>query len=164
MILVIFLCTLEFRGEALNALCALASITVITRHRSDHLGTKLRFGHSGNIIESVSAARSVGATVIVENLFETLPVRRKEFEKTSKKRQWKMVKMRQLQPKHSSHPTSEFDRPNFTRATRGALREAMRRAYRRSLCSGGCLISADHYEHYGHPERMDPMACGNFTD
>ncbi|VDO26782.1 unnamed protein product, partial [Haemonchus placei] len=79
------LSTLGFRGEALNALCALASITVITRHRSDHLGTKLRFDHSGNIIESVSAARSVGATVIVENLFETLPVRRKEFERTSKK-------------------------------------------------------------------------------
>ncbi|VDO90913.1 unnamed protein product [Haemonchus placei] len=58
MILVVFLCTLEFRGEALNALCALASITVITRHRSDHLGTKLRLDHSGNIIESVSAARS----------------------------------------------------------------------------------------------------------
>nr|CDJ83098.1 ATP-binding region and DNA mismatch repair protein and MutL domain containing protein [Haemonchus contortus] len=79
------LSTLGFRGEALNALCALASITLITRHRSDHLGTKLRFDHSGNIIESVSAARSVGATVIVENLFETLPVRRKEFERTSKK-------------------------------------------------------------------------------
>ncbi|KAK6040877.1 hypothetical protein COOONC_21615, partial [Cooperia oncophora] len=79
------LSTLGFRGEALNALCALSSVTIITRYRTDSLGTKLRFDHSGNIVERTSVARSTGTTVIVESLFETLPVRRKEFEKTAKK-------------------------------------------------------------------------------
>ncbi|KAK5968190.1 DNA mismatch repair protein, partial [Trichostrongylus colubriformis] len=89
------LSTLGFRGEALNALCALSeelskdssprSITIITRYRCDSLGTKLRFDHSGNVVDRTSVARSTGTTVIVENLFETLPVRRKEFEKTAKK-------------------------------------------------------------------------------
>ncbi|ETN85512.1 DNA mismatch repair protein [Necator americanus] len=79
------LSTLGFRGEALNALCALASLTVITKDRSASLGTKLRFDHCGNMVEQSAAARSVGTTVLVENLFETLPVRRKEFEKTAKR-------------------------------------------------------------------------------
>ncbi|KAL6730486.1 hypothetical protein Aduo_001459 [Ancylostoma duodenale] len=79
------LSTLGFRGEALNALCALASLTVITRDRSASVGSKLRFDHSGNIVDQSSVARSIGTTVLVENLFETLPVRRKEYEKTAKK-------------------------------------------------------------------------------
>ncbi|CAJ0593653.1 unnamed protein product [Cylicocyclus nassatus] len=79
------LSTLGFRGEALNALCAIASLTIITRSRSATLGTKLRFDHCGRIVDQSSVARSVGTTVVIENLFKTLPVRRKEFEKTAKR-------------------------------------------------------------------------------
>ncbi|VDN19491.1 unnamed protein product [Cylicostephanus goldi] len=79
------LSTLGFRGEALNALCAIASLTIITRSRSATLGTKLRFDHCGRIVDQSPVARSIGTTVVVENLFETLPVRRKEFEKTAKR-------------------------------------------------------------------------------
>lgn len=79
------LSTLGFRGEALNALCALSSITITTRCRSSPLGTKLRFDHSGNVVERTTVARSVGTTVVIDSLFDTLPVRRKEFEKTAKK-------------------------------------------------------------------------------
>ncbi|KHJ96729.1 hypothetical protein OESDEN_03305 [Oesophagostomum dentatum] len=79
------LSTLGFRGEALNALCSLASLTILTKSRTATVGTKLRFDHCGNITDQSSCARSVGTTVTVEKLFETLPVRRKEFEKTSKK-------------------------------------------------------------------------------
>ncbi|EPB66719.1 MutL dimerization domain protein [Ancylostoma ceylanicum] len=61
------------------------SLTVITRDRSASVGSKLRFDHSGNIVDQSSVARSIGTTVLVENLFETLPVRRKEYEKTAKK-------------------------------------------------------------------------------
>ncbi|KAJ1360289.1 hypothetical protein KIN20_019220 [Parelaphostrongylus tenuis] len=43
------LCTLGFRGEALNALCALGSVTIITRSASTSLGSKLSFDHHGNI-------------------------------------------------------------------------------------------------------------------
>ncbi|KJH53007.1 DNA mismatch repair protein [Dictyocaulus viviparus] len=77
--------TLGFRGEALNALCALASVTLISRSESASLGTKLSFDHSGNIVDQSSVVRPIGTTIIIERLFETLPVRRKEFEKTVKK-------------------------------------------------------------------------------
>ncbi|VDM52342.1 unnamed protein product [Angiostrongylus costaricensis] len=83
--------TLGFRGEALNALCALGSVTIITRSTSASLGTKLSFDHSGNIVDQSSVARQVGTTVVVENLFETLPVRRKEFEITAKKQFGKIL-------------------------------------------------------------------------
>ncbi|EPB65965.1 MutL dimerization domain protein [Ancylostoma ceylanicum] len=70
-------------ADSFTSLCE--SLTVITRDRSASVGSKLRFDHSGNIVDQSSVARSIGTTVLVENLFETLPVRRKEYEKTAKK-------------------------------------------------------------------------------
>ncbi|CAD6190923.1 unnamed protein product [Caenorhabditis auriculariae] len=79
------LATLGFRGEALNALCALSTITIFTRAADSEVGTRLKYDHAGNIVSKTSLAREIGTTVIVENLFETLPVRRKELERTAKK-------------------------------------------------------------------------------
>ncbi|WKX89615.1 hypothetical protein Q1695_008902 [Nippostrongylus brasiliensis] len=100
------LSTLGFRGEALNALCALSSITITTRSRNAPLGTKLRFDHKGNVVDRTSVARSVGTTVAVESLFETLPVRRKEFEKTSRKEFGKVLTM--VQSYAVSRPDLKF--------------------------------------------------------
>uniref|UniRef100_A0A0K0D9P4 DNA_mis_repair domain-containing protein n=1 Tax=Angiostrongylus cantonensis TaxID=6313 RepID=A0A0K0D9P4_ANGCA len=63
--------TLGFRGEALNALCALGLLSLL-----EVLAEQFR---------------KVGTTVVVENLFETLPVRRKEFEITAKKQFGKIL-------------------------------------------------------------------------
>ncbi|VDN29804.1 unnamed protein product [Gongylonema pulchrum] len=71
------LTTFGFRGEALNSLCAVSSLSIITRHADEPLATKLHFDHSGSIRSREKCARP--------NLFETLPVRRKEFERTVKK-------------------------------------------------------------------------------
>ncbi|VDN18697.1 unnamed protein product [Gongylonema pulchrum] len=79
------LTTFGFRGEALNSLCAVSSLSIITRHADEPLATKLHFDHSGSIRSREKCARTVGTTVTIENLFETLPVRRKEFERTVKK-------------------------------------------------------------------------------
>ncbi|CAB3408631.1 unnamed protein product [Caenorhabditis bovis] len=87
------LSTLGFRGEALNALCALSTVSIFTRSSTADLGTRLKFDHSGEIIERKNAARELGTTVTVENLFETLPVRRKELERTAKKDFIKMLTM-----------------------------------------------------------------------
>ncbi|KAM3720624.1 Mismatch repair endonuclease PMS2 [Dirofilaria immitis] len=79
------LTTLGFRGEALSSLCAVSSVSIITRHADETVATKLQFDHNGSIISREKCARPVGTTTSISNLFETLPVRRKEFERTIKK-------------------------------------------------------------------------------
>ncbi|GMT01332.1 hypothetical protein PENTCL1PPCAC_23506 [Pristionchus entomophagus] len=85
------LSTLGFRGEALNALCALGSVTISTRNSASDVGTKLHFDHSGMIERRETVPREVGTTVEVRCLFTTLPVRRKEFERTAKRDYTKLM-------------------------------------------------------------------------
>lgn len=85
--------TLGFRGEALSSLCALADLTIITRHESLEHATKICYDHNGHIISQSITARSVGTTVQLSNLFASLPVRRKEFTKNSKKEFNKMCSL-----------------------------------------------------------------------
>ena len=93
-----------FRGEALSSLCQLADLTMTTATAAGApKGTILNFDKQGRLLSSSGKiARSVcisaplllggltiflqrGTTVIVTNLFTTLPVRRKEFERNCKK-------------------------------------------------------------------------------
>ena len=74
--------TLGFRGEALAAISAVSHIRILTKRREDLSGTELDCepGHEPVLRE---IAISDGTTIIVENLFENVPVRRK-FLKTDK--------------------------------------------------------------------------------
>jgi DNA mismatch repair protein PMS2 len=81
-----------FRGEALSSLCAISKlITIVTNanpHNSDSvdpIGSKLEYNRMGKLISCAPFARSQGTTVKVYNLFESLPVRYKEFKKHAKK-------------------------------------------------------------------------------
>ncbi|GAB1597623.1 mismatch repair endonuclease PMS2 [Argonauta hians] len=85
--------TFGFRGEALSSLCALSKLTIITRHTDATVGTKLQFDHHGNVQSQTPCARQTGCTVILENLFSTLPVRHKEFLRNLKKEFIKMVQV-----------------------------------------------------------------------
>ena len=69
--------TFGFRGEALSSLCALASIAVTTRTAHSTPAHRLTFSHTGELLSSVPAARAIGTTVSVKDLFKTLPVRHK---------------------------------------------------------------------------------------
>ncbi|CAF0745405.1 unnamed protein product [Didymodactylos carnosus] len=73
------LSTYGFRGEALNSICTLSQLTVLTRHKSAACGTKLTFDKDGKILQKIPCAREVGTTMSVRSLFSTYPVRRKEF-------------------------------------------------------------------------------------
>ncbi|XP_058065931.1 mismatch repair endonuclease PMS2 [Anopheles bellator] len=77
--------TFGFRGEALSSLCALSDMVITTRHRTAHHATKLTLNHDGRIQTRLPCARSVGTTVTLSNLFATLPVRRKEFQRNIKR-------------------------------------------------------------------------------
>ncbi|KAL1129055.1 hypothetical protein AAG570_013587 [Ranatra chinensis] len=85
--------TFGFRGEALSSLCALSDLSVITRHDSQSCGTRLVFDHDGHITEKSQCARQVGTTIIISNLFSTLPVRHKEFHRNLKREFNKMTQL-----------------------------------------------------------------------
>lgn len=83
--------TFGFRGEALSSLSALSQLSVITCQASDApKGTKLKFAASGALDETSVVSAKQGTTVVVENLFHNLPVRRRELERHIK-REWAKV-------------------------------------------------------------------------
>uniref|UniRef100_G1MRL9 Mismatch repair endonuclease PMS2 n=1 Tax=Meleagris gallopavo TaxID=9103 RepID=G1MRL9_MELGA len=77
--------TFGFRGEALSSLCALSDVTISTCHKSAKIGTRLVFDHNGKITQKAPYPRQRGTTVSVQQLFHTLPVRHKEFQRNIKK-------------------------------------------------------------------------------
>uniref|UniRef100_A0A803XMM5 Mismatch repair endonuclease PMS2 n=1 Tax=Meleagris gallopavo TaxID=9103 RepID=A0A803XMM5_MELGA len=87
--------TFGFRGEALSSLCALSDVTISTCHKSAKIGTRLVFDHNGKITQKAPYPRQRGTTVSVQQLFHTLPVRHKEFQRNIKKEYAKMVQILQ---------------------------------------------------------------------
>ncbi|KAM6951061.1 mismatch repair endonuclease PMS2, partial [Aplochiton taeniatus] len=83
--------TFGFRGEALSSLCALSDLSVVTCHESAQVGTKLVFDHNGTLVQRTPQPRQPGTTVTLQQLFATLPVRHKEFQRNIKKEYAKMI-------------------------------------------------------------------------
>ena len=77
--------TFGFRGEALSSLCALSNLSISTRHSSSPLGSSITYDHNGMIVRVEKMARTVGTSVILRNIFSTMPVRQKEFARNLKK-------------------------------------------------------------------------------
>ncbi len=67
--------TYGFRGEAVNAMTAVAEVEIMTRIASESVGTRLLVG-DGKIKEVRPSATPVGTNVMVRYLFNTLPVHR----------------------------------------------------------------------------------------
>ncbi|KAI1294471.1 hypothetical protein F5Y03DRAFT_316239 [Xylaria venustula] len=83
--------TFGFRGEALSSLCALSKFSVTTCLASDApKGSRLEYETSGKLRSTSVVAAQKGTTVLVENLFHNLPVRRRELERNIK-REWNRV-------------------------------------------------------------------------
>ncbi|XP_022129098.2 mismatch repair endonuclease PMS2 isoform X2 [Pieris rapae] len=82
-----------FRGEALSSLCSLANLTIITRHQTSSYATKIQYDNKGNILSKTPCSRQIGTTVTLTNLFSSLPVRQKEFQKNSKREFNKMTNL-----------------------------------------------------------------------
>ncbi len=68
--------TLGFRGEALAAICAVARVRLVSRARDQESGHELVV-ENGRVLLDRPAARAVGTTVEVEDLFAAVPARRK---------------------------------------------------------------------------------------
>lgn len=84
--------TFGFRGEALSCLCNIANVTIITKSKSASTGCKLTYKKDGTFSRTL-AARDTGTTVILKNLFHSLPVRRRELEINGKKQYDKVVRL-----------------------------------------------------------------------
>ncbi|KAJ7607775.1 hypothetical protein DFH06DRAFT_1066494 [Mycena polygramma] len=84
--------TFGFRGEALSSLCALCESVVVSTATQPPMGVTLEMDSSGKVRHKGKAARQArlysphrGTTITLTNLFSTLPVRRKEFERNAKR-------------------------------------------------------------------------------
>ncbi len=69
--------SLGFRGEALSSIANVSNVTVITKKSDDILGTIAKLDHNGNIISMEEIVTNNGTTIICEDLFENIPVRKK---------------------------------------------------------------------------------------
>jgi DNA mismatch repair protein PMS2 len=86
------LTTFGFRGEALSSLCALSSFHIITAKAEDGAkGTRLDFEISGKLKGKSVVAAQKGTTVVVEEIFKNLPVRRRELVKNVKREYGKVL-------------------------------------------------------------------------
>ncbi|KAI9760382.1 MAG: hypothetical protein M4579_001678 [Chaenotheca gracillima] len=84
--------TFGFRGEALSSLCALSNFHIITARQDEApKGTRLDFETSGKLKGTQVVASQRGTTVVVEHLFQNLPVRRRELEKNIKREYGKVL-------------------------------------------------------------------------
>lgn len=70
------LLTMGFRGEALAAIAAVCELRIMSRRADDEMGNVLE-ASQGNIISVSQTGCMVGTTVIVEELFASVPARRK---------------------------------------------------------------------------------------
>ncbi|KLJ11273.1 DNA mismatch repair protein PMS2 [Blastomyces silverae] len=84
--------TFGFRGEALSSLCALSNFHIITAqaHQTPK-ASRLEFETSGKLKNKQVVAGQKGTITSVENLFNTLPVRRRELEKNIKREYGKVL-------------------------------------------------------------------------
>ena len=68
--------TLGFRGEALASIASVAKVELVTKTELDAAGTRLVI-EGGRLIDVKDAARDVGTTISVRDLFFNTPARRK---------------------------------------------------------------------------------------
>ncbi|XP_031640491.1 mismatch repair endonuclease PMS2 [Contarinia nasturtii] len=87
--------TFGFRGEALSSLCALSEMKIVTKHHSVNVATKLELNNRGEIVKRTPCARQTGTTVTLSNLFASLPVRKREFQRNINKEFAKMCQILQ---------------------------------------------------------------------
>ena len=57
----------------------------IFRHKDAKIGSNINYDHNGRIVKVEKSARSVGTTVTLSDIFSTMPVRFKEFQRNIKK-------------------------------------------------------------------------------
>lgn len=86
--------TLGFRGEALSSLCAISTL-VVTTTTTPPKAHKLEYDFHGKLVKKSIISRNKGTTISVSQLFNNLPVRKKELTKNCKRQFSKCVSLLQ---------------------------------------------------------------------
>lgn len=68
--------TFGFRGEALSSIASVSNVQITTRRPEDELGFMIAVAH-GTIMSTTSVAAPVGTHIIIEDLFDNVPARKK---------------------------------------------------------------------------------------
>lgn len=90
------LSTLGFRGEALSSICAMSELSVTSCTKETYpRGFSVVYTSEGSIKSRTSTSAQIGTIIKVTNLFGTLPVRRRDFEKNAKREYGKAIKLMQ---------------------------------------------------------------------
>lgn len=76
------LTTMGFRGEALASICLVTDFTLMSKTVDEEAGMSLTY-HDGQLVKKTHVAMNVGTTVRCENLFSSIPVRRKFLKSAS---------------------------------------------------------------------------------
>ncbi len=74
--------SLGFRGEALASISSVAEVEMLSRHKSEDAGVKIKI-KGGDILEQKPAGATVGTDVLVRNLFYNTPARYKYLKTTT---------------------------------------------------------------------------------
>lgn len=78
--------TLGFRGEALNSICNICQVSILTAEgKAAPKGSELIYDKSGDLINQKVVNQSKGTSVRVSDIFKALPVRRLYLEKHYRK-------------------------------------------------------------------------------
>ena len=72
--------TLGFRGEALSSISSVSRLQLLTRHKSEEIGTDYEI-NGGEEVSFSDAGCPVGTTIIVRDLFYNIPARMKFLKK-----------------------------------------------------------------------------------
>ncbi|KAK2704713.1 hypothetical protein QYM36_016929 [Artemia franciscana] len=67
-----------FRGEAFHAICCMANVSLVSRHKEEENGTMVLYDSNGKIKCQKPYPAKQGTTVTVKNLFCHLPVRKQQ--------------------------------------------------------------------------------------
>ncbi|KAG7699743.1 hypothetical protein KL930_001624 [Ogataea haglerorum] len=88
--------TLGFRGEALGSLCAVARVDITTSTKNiQPRAYKLEYDQQGNLKNKQTVSRSCGTTVLISDIFRTLPVRKTDLMKNGRREFQKAVTLLQ---------------------------------------------------------------------
>ncbi|XP_038044758.1 PMS1 protein homolog 1-like [Patiria miniata] len=90
-----YLATYGFRGEALGSLCAMSSVTIVTKTQDDEFGRHYVLDHEGEIVTSKPSHLGNGTTVTAMHLFKNVPVR-KQYYTNAKRRRDELKKVEEL--------------------------------------------------------------------
>ena len=72
-----------------------SNLSITTCHESQSIGARIEYNHDGHISQQQASARTHGTTVNIQNLFSTLPVRHREFQRNIKREYAKMMQVLQ---------------------------------------------------------------------